>query len=1407
MTAVAPLPHRLYLEEELTQDGDGAAGGAAAGTGGATATAGGALSVGADDDASDDDVHLGAVACSIVGMRYYQGVVHQGEWVELVREPSNPYDANAIRVENMARVQVGLTLAGGAAARQRWRSCLAVAEFGERGQEGEARLVMEWGRLASLVRIGALGCVCCSLRLRVENAVCQWCQRLTRSWSCLLRACLLGSVFLRFHRSHSCITAGIRPKVGHISRGEAFYLAPFMDESPATRLRLLATLPSRPRSKFRCPVRIDFFGPPERQERLATRLDTAMEYTSPEDCDGIGAAGAQEGEPAPVEGPPAASAGRRSAAVAARATLAATVASRTSAPRGGAGAGQSAADLDRLFDDAAASRAASLAAAGAALRPPPSLAAVLFPHQAAGVAWALARETAPADSVPPFWSTAVEGGRDVWFNSLTNSSVAARPPPVTGGLLADEMGVGKTLQVISLLLAHPPFGVVYAPPVEMETEAERAAPVDRQPADGDGSPSTKPAGGAVMAVKSESGAGPATLSPLKAETMAETGTATPSPAKAEAKVEPDTLAAVESVAAPTHHPSDVKEEVKAEPGALAIEPTTTNPVGHARTRCQSRSASIGVPAATCPPSDSAPAAVQVLSRTAVHQLKVAALRAALVARGVQTADELAALRRPALATLLEEHEAGRRAAETGTPAGAPGGAEPTAAAAAPPASGLGHAVAPAPAMQSFPALTPAPAVAPVTTRYGDTRDAPARTTLVLAPLSVLSAWETQLADLVAPGVLRVTVYHGAGRTTDVAALAENDVIVASYGTLASEWSADAADDATGDGRRPPARKKRKSGAAAAHAGVLARVPLRRLVLDEAHILRNGERTRLFKAVMALNAPLRWALTGTPVVNRADDLQPLLAWLRVAPLESRRVWNRAISLPLSAGDEAGLARLRTVVGSLCLRRTRAAVPALAALLPPAATEVVTLRMTGPQRAAYDLLFTAARRVFQTALGARFRSGGVLAAGEGERGASAVSATGGEEPPSAAASAGAADGDGDAAATAAAGVLGAHFSSILEVITRLRQICAAPALLPPARLHRARTVLAHLDRLEAAATAAGTASGGDGVAALSPDAVTRLFAMLAGAVADADRRDCAVCMEVVTDESARILTRCRHTFCEACLATLLQLGRGAGVCPMCRQGFRGGDVTSLEQLRERGAGQEERIGIGDDKDLRTVAGEKSDIDSNDSGDGDGGSGCVDGVSGSGDGGSSTYADADAAAAADTGAKASAILAMLTTTPPDEKTVVFSQFTSFLDLLERSLTAAGWRRGTHFVRLDGSVSRPARAAALGRLRDAPSCRLLLASLTAGGVGISLVAANRVVLADPWWNAAAEAQAADRVCRLGQRRRVTVVKLVMDASVEAAMVDLQAAKAAVAQGALGRLSPAQVRQAHARRLLRLFE
>ena len=56
---------------------------------------------------ADDEVLYGVLQVPIVGIRYYRGVVHRGEWVELVREPENPYDRNAIRVDNQYGIQVG----------------------------------------------------------------------------------------------------------------------------------------------------------------------------------------------------------------------------------------------------------------------------------------------------------------------------------------------------------------------------------------------------------------------------------------------------------------------------------------------------------------------------------------------------------------------------------------------------------------------------------------------------------------------------------------------------------------------------------------------------------------------------------------------------------------------------------------------------------------------------------------------------------------------------------------------------------------------------------------------------------------------------------------------------------------------------------------------------------------------------------------------------------------------------------------------------------------------------------------------------------------------------------------------------------------------------------------------------
>ena len=72
-----------------------------------------------------------------------------------------------------------------------------------------------------------------------------------------------------------------------------------------------------------------------------------------------------------------------------------------------------------------------------------------------------------------------------------------------------------------------------------------------------------------------------------------------------------------------------------------------------------------------------------------------------------------------------------------------------------------------------------------------------------------------------------------------------------------------------------------------------------------------------------------------------------------------------------------------------------------------------------------------------------------------------------------------------------------------------------------------------------------------------------------------------------------------------------------------------------------------------------------------------------------------------------------------------------------------------------------------------------LFLLSLKAGGLGLNLTSADTVILYDPWWNPAAEAQAADRTHRIGQTRNVNIIKLLVKDSVEEKVLDLQRRKA----------------------------
>ena len=130
---------------------------------------------------------------------------------------------------------------------------------------------------------------------------------------------------------------------------------------------------------------------------------------------------------------------------------------------------------------------------------------------------------------------------------------------------------------------------------------------------------------------------------------------------------------------------------------------------------------------------------------------------------------------------------------------------------------------------------------------------------------------------------------------------------------------------------------------------------------------------------------------------------------------------------------------------------------------------------------------------------------------------------------------------------------------------------------------------------------------------------------------------------------------------------------------------------------------------------------------------------------------------------------------------KSLVFSQWTGLLDLIEPHLT----HNEIEFVRLDGQTRNRQDVVDVFQGSDGPP--VMLISLKAGGTGLNLTAADHVFLMDPWWNPAVEDQAADRTHRIGQDKPVLVYRMVAEDTVEERILALQARKRALAEAALG--------------------
>ena len=161
------------------------------------------------------------------------------------------------------------------------------------------------------------------------------------------------------------------------------------------------------------------------------------------------------------------------------------------------------------------------------------------------------------------------------------------------------------------------------------------------------------------------------------------------------------------------------------------------------------------------------------------------------------------------------------------------------------------------------------------------------------------------------GGLKVCEYHGRGRESKLEAIANCDIVLSTYHTIASESS--------------------KS------TSPLFKINWFRVVLDEgmfyspaalrpinpdfsslAHTIRTSS-TQLFQAVTKLSAKLRWCVTGTPIQNGLEDLGSLLAFLKVPMLDTPPEFKRHIIDPLVRVNGSGSSNLRVLLDSICLRR--------------------------------------------------------------------------------------------------------------------------------------------------------------------------------------------------------------------------------------------------------------------------------------------------------------------------------------------------------------------------------------------------------------------------------------------------------------------------------------------------------
>lgn len=594
-------------------------------------------------------------------------------------------------------------------------------------------------------------------------------------------------------------------------------------------------------------------------------------------------------------------------------------------------------------------------------------------------------------------------------------------------------------------------------------------------------------------------------------------------------------------------------------------------------------------------------------------------------------------------------------------------------------------------------------------------DAVDKCTLVVAPLALIRQWEAEIKDKVAPShALRIYVHHGPQRTKRFQDLKKYDVVITTYQILVSEFGS-SSDDVGG----------LKVGCFGLH--------WYRVILDEAHTIKNRN-AKATQACYALRSEYRWCLTGTPMQNNLDELQSLIRFLRIKPYDDLREWKDQIDRPLKNGrGDVAMKRLQHYLKIFMKRRTKDILKKDGALNPggkPSANggaNKTGFKVTERRIEKVFAEFTPRERLFYERLEQRTDK-------------SLERMMGGEK---------------------------VNYASALTLLLRLRQACNHPKLVA-GKLSQDGDALA-VDGGNTSRTPSKKVSNAE------IDYVADLFGNLG-----VGSKTCDVCQTTLSKElSSSGAVRCSD--CEDDLMLVsnkkpkskaskhkssshrrsldsspVQTKRkprnravimdsddedeGSWIVPEQDRGpLDLGKAGGTDDENAEGEGISLNTEDSDDSeedddsqfpDIQSLEIKKKKIKQIATPDSDVESEIESEVEASIH--SSSEAESNELASIITSTKITHLLRILAKEVEQHKFIVFSQFTSMLDLVEPFFQRDGYK----YTRYDGSMRNDLREASLDRLRNDANCRILLCSLKCGSLGLNLTAATRVVILEPFWN-----------------------------------------------------------------------